>query len=68
VQKEVERQNAAEEEAARRTVEKAIQEAQEMERPMRPEIPAVLSTSGQPPAPVIPNGQYEQESEPNLAQ
>lgn len=68
VQKEVERQNAAEEEAARRTVEKAIQEAQELERPARPEIPAVLSTPGQPSAPGIPNGQYEQEGQPNLAQ
>jgi len=68
VQKEVERQNAAEEEAARRTVEKAIQEAQELERPGRPEIPAVLSTAGQPSAPAIPNGQYEEEGQPNLAQ
>jgi hypothetical protein len=68
VQKEVERQNAAEEEAARRTVEKAIQEAQELERPARSEIPAVLSTPGQPSAPGIPNGQYEQEGQPNLAQ
>jgi regulator of protease activity HflC (stomatin/prohibitin superfamily) len=68
VQQEVERQNAAEEEAARRTVEKAIQEAQELERPGRPEIPAVLSTAGQPSAPAIPNGQYEEEGQPNLAQ
>jgi hypothetical protein len=68
VQKEIEKQNAAEEEASRRTVEEAIQEAQELERPMRSEIPAVLSTSGQPSAPAIPNGQYEQEGQPNLAQ
>jgi hypothetical protein len=39
-----------------------------MERPMRPEIPAVLSTPGQPSAPAIPNGQYEQEGQPNPAQ
>ena len=36
VQKEVEKQNAEEEEALRRTVEEAIQEAHELERPVRP--------------------------------
>jgi flagellar biosynthesis GTPase FlhF len=36
-QKEVERQNAEEEAALRRTVEEAIQQAHELERPIRPE-------------------------------
>jgi hypothetical protein len=27
-----------------------------------------LSTAGQPSAPAIPNGQYEEEGQPNLAQ
>jgi hypothetical protein len=65
VQKEVEKQNAEEEEALRRTVEEAIQEAHELERPVRPDIQGVLGTSE--PASALPNG-YEQESQPNLTQ
>ena len=69
VQKEVERQNAEEEEALRRTVEEAIQEAHELERPVRPELPVAFGApedeSG---ASATPNGQYEQESQPNLRQ
>ena len=65
VQKEVEKQNAEEEEALRRTVAEAIQEAHELERPPRPDIQGALGTSE--PAPALPNG-YEQESQPNLAQ
>ena len=65
VQKEVEKQNAEEEEALRRTVEEAIQEAHELERPPRPDMRTALGTSE--PAPALPNG-YEQESQPNLAQ
>jgi regulator of protease activity HflC (stomatin/prohibitin superfamily) len=68
VQKEVERQNAAEEEAARRTVEKAIQEAQELERSARPALPTGFIPPEPPSAPAIPNGHSEQESEPNLTQ
>ena len=64
VQKEIEKQNAEEEAALRRTVEEAIQEAHELERP-RPDLQAALGTSE--PATAIPNGQ-EQESQPNLTQ
>jgi regulator of protease activity HflC (stomatin/prohibitin superfamily) len=68
VQKEIEKQNAAEEEAARRTVEEAIQEAQELERPGRPERPAALEIPEQPATSATQNGQYEWESQPNLTQ
>jgi hypothetical protein len=69
VQKEVERQNAEEEEALRRTVEEAIQEAHELERPVRPELSAAIGASeDELPASATPNGQYEQESQPNLTQ
>jgi hypothetical protein len=65
VQKEVEKQNAEEEEALRRTVAEAIQEAHELERPARSDMQGALGTS-EPPA-ALPNG-YEQESQPNLTQ
>jgi len=70
VQKEVEKQHAEEEEALRRTVEEAIQEAHELERPVRPELPAALGAreDDEPPASATPNGQFEQESQPNLRQ
>jgi len=68
IQKEVDQQNAVEEAALQRSVEKAIQEAKELERPGRPERPAVLGGSEEPPLPVVPNGQHEQEGQPNLAQ
>jgi regulator of protease activity HflC (stomatin/prohibitin superfamily) len=68
VQKEIERQNAAEEEAARRTVEEAIQEAEALERPGRSERPAALELPEKEPTSATPNGQYEWESEPNLTQ
>jgi hypothetical protein len=64
VQKEIERQGAAEEEALRRTVEEAIQEAHELERPR----PGVLAASEPPPVSGTPNGQSDQESQPNLTQ
>jgi hypothetical protein len=67
VQKEVERQNAAEEEAARRTVEKAIQEARSWSV-RRDRAADGLDHSRTASAPAIPNGQSEQESQPNLAQ
>jgi hypothetical protein len=66
VQREIEKQNAAEEEASRRTVQEAIQAAHELERPARPDIPQALGSPEQFPA--IPNGQYEQEGQPNLTQ
>jgi hypothetical protein len=66
VQKEIERQGAAEEEALRRTVEEAIQEAQELERPARPDLSTALGTPE--PSSLTPNGQYDQESQPNLTQ
>jgi hypothetical protein len=65
IQTEVEKQHAEEEAAVRRTVEEAIQEAHELERPARPDLQAALGTSE--PAPAAPNG-YEQESQPNLTQ
>jgi regulator of protease activity HflC (stomatin/prohibitin superfamily) len=68
IQKEIEKQNAKEEEALRRTVEEAIQEAHELERPVRPERSAVLEAPDQSPTSATPNGQSEQESQPNLAQ
>jgi hypothetical protein len=68
VQKEIEKQNAAEEEAARRTVEEAIQEAEALERPGRSERPAALEIPEQQSTSAPPNGQYEWESEPNLTQ
>jgi regulator of protease activity HflC (stomatin/prohibitin superfamily) len=68
VQKEVDQQNAEEEAALQRSVEEAIQEAKELERAGRPERPAVLAGSEEPSLPVVPNGQYEQEGQPNLAQ
>jgi regulator of protease activity HflC (stomatin/prohibitin superfamily) len=70
VQKEVEKQNAEEEEALRRTVEEAIQEAEALERP-RPDRTPTFGTPEQTPASPIPNGQYDQydqESQPNLTQ
>jgi hypothetical protein len=51
----------------RRTVEEAIQEAHELERPGRPERPPALSSPEQSAIPAMPNGQ-EQESERNLTQ
>ena len=69
VQKEVEKQNAEEEEALRRTVEEAIQEAHELERPVLPELSAAFGVrEDEPPASATPNGQSEQESQPNLRQ
>jgi hypothetical protein len=68
VQKEVQEQHAEEEEALRRTVEEAIQEAHELERPVRPELSAALEAAEQSPTSTTPNGQSEQESQPNLAQ
>jgi hypothetical protein len=68
VQKEIEKQNAEEEASARRTVERAIQEAHELERPMRPDKQATLGIAEQPSITPLPNGQYEQDSEPNLTQ
>jgi regulator of protease activity HflC (stomatin/prohibitin superfamily) len=67
VQKEVEKQNAEEEEALRRTVEEAIQEAEALERP-RPDRTPAFGTPEETPALPAPNGQYEQESQPNLTQ
>jgi regulator of protease activity HflC (stomatin/prohibitin superfamily) len=66
VKTEIEEQNAEEEEALRRTVEEAIQEAKGLEHSVRPDRTAVLDTPDQSSA--IPNGQYEQESQPNLTQ
>ena len=68
VQKEIEKQNAEEEEALRRTVEEAIQEAHELERPTCPELSAAFGAPEEPPASATPNGQYEQESQPNPTQ
>jgi hypothetical protein len=68
VQREIEKQTAEEEAASRRTVEEAIQEAHELERPARPDKQAALGIPEQPSIPATPNGQYEQESEPNLTQ
>ena len=68
IQKEVDQQNAEEEAALQRSVEEAIQAAKELERPGLPERPAVLGGSEEPPLPVVPNGQHEQEGQPNLAQ
>jgi regulator of protease activity HflC (stomatin/prohibitin superfamily) len=65
IQAEVDKQHAEEEAAVRRTVEEAIQEAQELERPARPDLQAALGTSE--PASAAPNG-HEQESQPNLTQ
>ena len=65
MQKEVEKQNAEEAEALRRSVQEAIQVAQELERPV---LPAAFETPEQSPDAAIPNGQYEQESQPNLTQ
>jgi regulator of protease activity HflC (stomatin/prohibitin superfamily) len=70
VQKEVEKQNAEEEEALRRTVEEAIQEAEALERPRTDRTPT-FGTPEQTPASPVPNGQYDQydqESQPNLTQ
>jgi regulator of protease activity HflC (stomatin/prohibitin superfamily) len=70
VQKEVEKQNAEEEEALRRTVEEAIQEAEALERP-RPDRTPAFGTPEETPALPAPNGQYdqyEQDSQPNLTQ
>jgi regulator of protease activity HflC (stomatin/prohibitin superfamily) len=67
VQKEVEKQNAEEEEALRRTVEEAIQEAEALERP-RPDRTPAFGTPEETPALPALNGQYEQESQPNLTQ
>jgi regulator of protease activity HflC (stomatin/prohibitin superfamily) len=64
VDTEIEKQNAAEEAALRRTVEKAIQEAHELERSR----PGVLDTPEPPPISGTPNGQSDQESQPNLTQ
>ena len=68
VQREIEKQTAEEEAASRRTVEEAIQEAHELERPARPDKQAALGIPEQPSIPATPNGQYEQESEHNLIQ
>jgi regulator of protease activity HflC (stomatin/prohibitin superfamily) len=64
VQKEIEKQSDEEERALRRTVEEAIQEAEALER--RPDRSAAFGPSEQPAISPIPNGQYDQESEPNL--
>jgi regulator of protease activity HflC (stomatin/prohibitin superfamily) len=64
VKTEIEKQNAEEEAALRRTVEEAIQEAHELERPR----PSVLGTPEPPPISGAPNGQSDQESQPNLTQ
>jgi hypothetical protein len=68
VQREIEQQTAEEEAASRRTVEEAIQEAHELERPGRPDKQAALGIPEQPSIQAAPNGQYDQESEPNLTQ
>ena len=68
IQKEVDQQNAEEEAALQRSVEEAIQAAKELERPGLSERPAVLGGPEEPPLPVVPNGQHEQEGQPNLAQ
>jgi regulator of protease activity HflC (stomatin/prohibitin superfamily) len=64
VDTEIEKQTAAEEAALRRTVEEAIQEAHELERPR----PGALAASEPPPVLGTPNGQSDQESQPNLTQ
>jgi regulator of protease activity HflC (stomatin/prohibitin superfamily) len=64
VKTEIEKQNAEEEAALRRTVEEAIQEAHELERPR----PGVLDAPEPPPLLGAPNGQSDQESRPNLTQ
>jgi regulator of protease activity HflC (stomatin/prohibitin superfamily) len=64
VKTEIEKQNAEEEAALRRTVEEAIQEAHELERPR----PGVLDVPEPPPLLGAPNGQSDQESRPNLTQ
>lgn len=64
VKTEIEKQNAEEEAALRRTVEEAIQEAHELERPR----PGVLDIPEPPPLLGAPNGQSDQESRPNLTQ
>jgi regulator of protease activity HflC (stomatin/prohibitin superfamily) len=69
VQREIEKQTAEEEAALKRTVEEAIQEAHELEqRPGRLEMPAMPAAPEQPAVSAIPNGQFDQESQPNLTQ
>ncbi|HEX3198704.1 MAG TPA: SPFH domain-containing protein [Propionibacteriaceae bacterium] len=69
VQREIERQTAEEDAALKRTVEEAIQEAHELEqRPSRLDVPAMPAVPEQPAVSATPNGQSEQESQPNLTQ
>jgi regulator of protease activity HflC (stomatin/prohibitin superfamily) len=68
VQREIEKQNAEEEAALKRTVEEAIQEAHELEqRPGPLDLPVMPATPEQPAVSAAPNGQSEQESQPNLS-
>jgi regulator of protease activity HflC (stomatin/prohibitin superfamily) len=69
VQREIEKQTAEEEAALKRTVEEAIQEAHELEqRPGRLDLPAMPAAPEQPAVSATPNGQSDQESQPNLTQ
>ncbi|HET9303950.1 MAG TPA: hypothetical protein VFO20_14335, partial [Propionibacteriaceae bacterium] len=68
VQREIEKQTAEEDAALKRTVEEAIQEAHELEqRPGRLEVP-MSAAPEQPAVSATPNGQSDQESQPNLTQ
>jgi regulator of protease activity HflC (stomatin/prohibitin superfamily) len=69
VQREIEKQTAEEDAALKRTVEEAIQEAHELEqRPSRLDVPAMPAAPEQPAVSAAPNGQSDQESQPNLTQ
>jgi hypothetical protein len=69
VQREIEKQTAEEDAALKRTVEEAIQEAHELEqRPGRLDLPAMPAATEQPAVSATPNGQSDQESQPNLTQ
>jgi regulator of protease activity HflC (stomatin/prohibitin superfamily) len=69
VQREIEKQTAEEDAALKRTVEEAIQEAHELEqRAGRLDVPAMPAAPEQPAVSPTPNGQSDQESQPNLTQ
>ena len=69
VQREIEKQTAEEDAALKRTVEEAIQEAHELEqRQGRLDVPAMPAAPEQPAVSAAPNGQSDQESQPNLTQ
>jgi len=69
VQREIEKQTAEEDAALKRTVEEAIQEAHELEqRAGRLDVPAMPAAPEQPAVSAAPNGQSDQESQPNLTQ